>query len=620
MYSKKLRLALCSLLSASLIVSATSIPTSASAYSSNNDDNPKHITRVVKANNDGLIRFSYENDNGTELNLDTSDKSSSGLSLKQASVLPSSYSLVDNSLTTSIKDQGYSGSCWAFSAIKAMESNSILKGINSTSVDLSESHLAWFTYNRSKKKKDPLYNDGMYSTPALFNTPITDAYNSGGNAMIAIFTLARWSGAEIESNAPFSADSLAALGRMAKSMKSKENLRYHGSLHLQNAECYDNASRDEIKKALMTKGALNMSMYYDESGLESNSDTAHSYYQTNFISKESAQHNSNHCVTIVGWDDNYSKHNFKYTPKTNGAWLIANSYGTEVNDKGYFWLSYCEPSIGEIYSMDTYTKNNYDNIYQYDGAGWEDSIYYKKKNIKGANVFTNKTKKVQKLKAASFYTIMDGQKYTIQIYKNLTGSTPSTGKLVTPATTNGTAKYNGYHTIPLASDCTINPGEKFAIVVTYKYNKSSGNQALLPIEGESFNSQGTTYSFSAAARQSFYYSASHKKWYDMYKEGNNNICIKAFTVNTNAAPPSSRKSKIKLSRKSISLKKGKSYKISYKLTNASAYANVKFTSSKSSIASVSTNGTIKAKKAGKATIKAVSTDGASASVKVTVKK
>ncbi len=616
MYSKKLRLALCSLLSASLIVSATSIPASASTYSSNNDDKPKHITRVVKANNDGWIRFSSEKDKGTAIHLDTSDNSSSGLSLKQASALPSSYSLVDNSLTTSIKDQGYSGSCWAFSAIKAMESNSILKGINSTSVDLSESHLAWFTYNRSKKNSDPLYNDGMYLTPAS----IADAYNSGGNAMLAIFTLARWSGAELESNAPFSADSVAALGRMAKSMKSKENLRYHSSLHLQNAECYDNASRDEIKKALMTKGALNMSMYYDESGLESNSDTAHSYYQTSFISKESAQRNSNHCVTIVGWDDNYSRHNFKHTPKTNGAWLIANSYGTEVNDNGYFWLSYCEPSIGEIYSMDTYAKNNYDNIYQYDGAGWEDSVYYKNKNIKGANVFTNKTKKVQKLKAASLYTIMDSQKYTIQVYKNLTGSTPSTGKLVTPATTSGTAKYNGYHTIPLASECNINPGEKFAVVVTYKYNSSTGKQALLPIEGESFNSQGITYSFSAAAGQSFCYSASNKKWDDMYKEGNNNICIKAFTVNTNAAPPSSKNSKIKLLRKSISLKKGKSYKISYKLTNASAYANVKFTSSKSSIASVSTNGTIKAKKAGKATIKAVSTDGASASVKVTVKK
>lgn len=43
-----------------------------------------------------------------------------------------------------------------------------------------------------------------------------------------------------------------------------------------------------------------------------------------------AQKMANHCVTIVGWDDNYPRDNFANRPSGDGAWLIANSYGTNT--------------------------------------------------------------------------------------------------------------------------------------------------------------------------------------------------------------------------------------------------------------------------------------------------
>lgn len=55
---------------------------------------------------------------------------------------------------------------------------------------------------------------------------------------------------------------------------------------------------------------------------------------------------------------------------SNGAWLIANSYGSDYNDNGYFWVSYEEPSLSDIYTMAAESTANYENIYQYDGNGW----------------------------------------------------------------------------------------------------------------------------------------------------------------------------------------------------------------------------------------------------------
>ncbi|MDR3241169.1 MAG: C1 family peptidase [Lactobacillaceae bacterium] len=51
---------------------------------------------------------------------------------------------------------------------------------------------------------------------------------------------------------------------------------------------------------------------------------------------------SNHAVTIVGWDDTFSKEKFAkdVEPDQNGAFLVKNSWGTDWGDNGYFWISY----------------------------------------------------------------------------------------------------------------------------------------------------------------------------------------------------------------------------------------------------------------------------------------
>lgn len=668
-------------LAASIIFTSTSV----SAAQDNNAETLNVLSRVIESENNGLLRYSYVDENGKKQVL-SSSMPDEGTGLRQASNLPSKYDLRINSLSTSIKDQGVTGACWAFAAIKASESNSILKNITSSNnTDFSESHLTWYSYNGITDKSSTMYGDSITPVSAPSNIPHIfpsfenvsstnpTAYDIGGNALTAISTLAQWSGIEAEENAPFTADDYKQEYAMANSMSAGNGTsRYSSVAHLQNSECYDNSSRAQIKKALMEHGAIDISMFYDESGFENNTLNGTSFYQTKY-SGTMAQRMANHCVTIVGWDDNYSRNNFKNRPSGNGAWLIANSYGSSYNDNGYFWLSYYEPSICDIFTFDIEPASNYDNNYQYDGIGYGDTVYIKNKKIQGANVFTADNDSVQELKAVSFYTLTDKQAYNIKIYKNVSGSSPVKGTLVKECTTNGTAQFSGYHTVTLPESCTINPGEKFSVVITYKYNSSTGSQAYLPIEGQDIASSSVRYNYSSSKGQSYYYLNS--KWHDASTKGLNNICIKAFTTDldkTNVTPsatpvppaetpvasvtpgaisseppastteppsatstpgtsaipvptgsPVINHARIKISRNSVTLGRNEDYKLGVSISgNSSSLSvkNIKYTSSNNKVAVVDSAGVVTAKAAGTAVITAFMDRAEPARIEIIVKK
>ena len=111
--------------------------------------------------------------------------------LKGDSNLPASYDLRDSGVITSIKDQGNSGACWAFGTLKSAESNAIRKGfLTKNHADFSENHLAWFAFHPSERGGDKLITDGFYP----ISSDVDAAYTWGGSSLIALFTLARWSG------------------------------------------------------------------------------------------------------------------------------------------------------------------------------------------------------------------------------------------------------------------------------------------------------------------------------------------------------------------------------------------------------------------------------------------
>lgn len=644
----------------------------------------KIITRST-AYNGSLAHHHYYDTNRNEHALSTNQATGLSLFRENSASLPSSYDMREEGCVTSIKNQGYSGACWAFATVKSAESNAIRKKLTSSAnADFSENHLAWFAFHPSKRSSDLLATDGF--TPKVTRTDA--AYSWGGSPLLAVFNLAKWSGFVQESVAPFRATTQKQQQAMANTMQHKgETLRYNSSYHLQNATCYDDASTTVWKQALMQTSALTLGMYYNTSYLSASSN-GRNYYQSSYTGK-SAISAANHCVTIVGWDDNYSRLHFpaSHRPSSDGAWLIANSYGTNANDDGYFWLSYEEPSICDVYSFEVEKAGNYSNNYQYDGYGWGSALTGTTDMV-GANVFQCRRDYNQKLQAVGIYTITDNQSYTIRIYRNPKSGNPQSGTLLSSGTTTGTIAYNGFHTIPLTKPVTLSAGKKFSVVVTY--HAKLGNEIYYPIEGTGQTRSNTASSYASQTGQSYYYL--NGSWVDTSKAGQNNLCLKAYATNTATVPylqfsnpkitigtkekvtltytakhlsgkkltwkssntkiatvsskgivagkkkgtatitisygttKASMKVKVKKAPKKIrftktvkKIKKGKSYTLKTKLSSGSASYHLTFRSSKPSVASVSANGKVTARKKGTAIIKVSTYNKKSAKIKIKVR-
>lgn len=49
-----------------------------------------------------------------------------------------------------------------------------------------------------------------------------------------------------------------------------------------------------------------------------------------------------HAITIIGWDDNYSRENFnlEHRPINDGAYIVLNSWGEKFSKDGVYYVSY----------------------------------------------------------------------------------------------------------------------------------------------------------------------------------------------------------------------------------------------------------------------------------------
>lgn len=628
------------------------------------------IEHVDIANNNGLIRSKYVDENGNEVTISSRKNTKN---TRTESSLPASYDSREHGAVTPIKNQGVTGSCWAFAALKALESDSILQNLSTLAgTDYSESHLVWYTYDPLSDKTDPLYGD-------YFSSQTTDSggyYNLGGNAYYASYILADWWGAAAEEKAPFSADTNQALRKMIQSMSSKsDTLRTEADVHLKNADFYDPSDISGIKNAIMEHGSVDVSVYYDTSNMYHTS-TVTSAYESSHDAED-----ANHCVTIIGWDDSFNT--FSENAPASGAWLIANSYGENYSysTNGYYWLSYYDSSLCEICTFEAEASDKYDTNFQYDGIGWGD-LYVDTEDISFANVFTNNADSPRRIGAAGFYTATDDQPYKIEISRQLTGSSPDSGTRIDKCTTYGTVEHSGYHTISLSDSVAVAAGERFSVVVTFY--AENDNKVYVPIEGTS-NPSSSRYS--SKSGQSYVYSEG--KWMDNTSvqlgsshRNMNNVCLKALastisdteyeqqqqneplpassapasespaastttpgtTVSpspqASAAPSPSNPAVTKtpsvspspagnssaqnvvvvVKKKKVTLRKGKSKKIPIRVTPADHFKTLSFRSKNKKIATINKNGKIKAKKKGKTKIIVKIPNGTKISIKVIVKK
>lgn len=419
--------------------------------------------------------------------------------------LPKKYDSREKGIVTSVKNQYSTGSCWAFAAISAAETSVLKNGEGSVdSLDFSEAHLTWFGLKSLvSDRNDSTYGDGIASP-----SPYTD----GGNWVRSVFALARWSGVQSEENAPFYAFPVL-MGNYP------EIERYSSFAHLQNSSYIPASDSDGIKNAVISCGSITAS-YYSINNLYNFGEST-SYYQNSVT-------NSNHTVTIVGWDDTYSKDNFLKTPEGDGAWLVKNSWGEAWGDGGYFYLSYYDTSLSYFVTYEMENADNYDNNNQYDGFGYKGWAYLSEcESMSMANVF--KAKSHETLKAVSFYTVQPSVTYEVEIYKDVPeDGLPTDGALV--YTLGGFMQYRGYKTVKLSESVDLPAGTRYAAVITL--NVPSGSNACIPLEYPDGFDGAHNRSYSAEKGQSYLtVRKDYDSWIDTFTAGYNNVCIKTFTDN-----------------------------------------------------------------------------------------
>ena len=501
---------------------------------------------------------------------------------------------------TAIKDQNPYGTCWAHAAMASAEADLWKKGLADSTIDLSEWQLAYFFFHTVE---DPLGGTAGDSVTVVTDSSVEDYLDRGGNQQLATYRLATWQGVTQEVDAPYS----TVYNDRTKTLD--DSLAYGKDVyHLENAYWVSMKDRDVVKQLIMQYGACAASYYHASAYYNS---TSQWYRSEPLAEYKPTGTTTNHAITIVGWDDNYSKDNFgTYKPSSDGAWLCKNSWGEDWSKDGLFYISYEDaPNLnGTATFFDYGAGDNYDYNYQYDGGVGTAS--YSVANA--ANIYTANS--AETLKAVGIYTNDVQYTCTIKIYKSCTGG-PISGMLVSTQTV--TEPYAGFHTIVLDTPVDLEAGDTYSVVVCQTSASSSPKVQV----DSSFSWSWLTGVSSAKTGQSFI-SSNGSYWQDVSSSGYN-CRIKAYTDKRDTTTPADVKvSRITLSASTgLALTKGQTQKLTATVAPANATnQEVKWSTSDKNVATVSENGLVTAKSAGTATITCTAQDGSNvkATCKVTV--
>ncbi len=367
--------------------------------------------------------------------------------------LPSYYNSTDYGYITPIRDQNPYGTCWAHAAIASIESYMIKYKVKdaetgkaaTTSINLSESHLSWFSYTYAYDKL------GMLSGDSTILYSGNDYRDVGGNCYLATYTMMRGEGPASEST------SALAYGNMSSSGLSSSYAYNYNTTQVTDAIWIPKANVAAVKQAIMDYGAGVFTYFHDFNSSYYNESTG-AYYCNRYT-------DGNHDVTVVGWDDNYSRNNFKSScrPSKNGAWIIKNSWGTYSGKNGYYYISYEDTSGSDAACcfFKAAAKDPYQNIYQYDGTA---SGYYL--NL-GEKRFTTSTSfvanGVEDLEKVAFCTLDENTNYVVKVFLDSNTTDPTSGTLA--ATKAGVFTYPGYYSVNLDTPVYLSAGQRYSVVV-----------------------------------------------------------------------------------------------------------------------------------------------------------
>lgn len=443
--------------------------------------------------------------------------------------LPSTHDLRDNGVVPLVRNQAPWGTCWSFGATAASEI-SIMSEVGLTDpseeFDLSELHLAWFSYT-------PLPDDAGSQAGEGVHTLSTDSpgvLDQGGHPFTATSVFSSGVGPINDIDVPYrnregitidDSEGTPIFYSSEGDWSVDESLRFVQTFELEessvlpspaardlkNEYLYNAAGTKAIKEELLEGRGVVVCFCADTSypGQDDPSQYINLDTWAHYTFDEGA--GANHAVCIVGWDDDYPASNFieGQEPPGDGAWIVRNSWGSVdsefpdytsdgwgVDGGGYFYLSYYDMSLSSIESFDYYTErygneiSDYYVIDQYDymPANSVSSILLSEP-ASMANVF--EATEDQSVRSLSCETARPNTTATYQLYLlDEDYATPEDGTLLATATE--TYAFGGYHRIQLDGGFSIEQGQYYSVVVTLEV----GNKYEVIVD-RSLNETGMNY-------------------------------------------------------------------------------------------------------------------------------
>ena len=341
--------------------------------------------------------------------------------LNESLVNASYFDLRDYGLVTPVKNQGSMGACWAFGLTGALES-AYLKASNKTALlDISESNIQ---------------NSALrYS---IYGLEITI---EGVDATVGASHMLSWLGVTTSQD-----NSYDELGKIGTIINNGTKYHVHNVVLIHPRK--NTSDINKYKEALVKYGAIVVNVHGDLASNPSyNSKTYSVYYYNETFAK-----GADHAVTLIGWNDSFSRYNFKTTPPGDGAWILKNSWGSKWADDGYYYVSYYDTAFGADSSLAFIIDNNnsYEKNYQYDIIAFKIFEDYKE-NVSYQNKFTSIGSDL--ISAVGTYFNDSGVEYTINIYVN--------NELAHSQT--GVSRYYGYETIKLDKFVGLKKDDEFIV-------------------------------------------------------------------------------------------------------------------------------------------------------------
>ncbi len=225
--------------------------------------------------------------------------------------LPTKFNLKDK-INIQVEDQESFGLCWAFASLKSLETNVALK--KNKNYDFSEMHVDYLTSNLFYGSRT-IHDGGSFE---YFEDYLTV------------------SGPILESTLKYKDyEDYKDFNTYKNILNVTKTISYPGIYKNDDVTQEEvNKFRKIVKNHIMQNGSLYAS-------IDSHQINEEDEYTTEYCSDDCMR---NHAISIVGWDDNYPKENFKdhkgKHPSQNGAYIALNSWGKEFGEDGYFYISY----------------------------------------------------------------------------------------------------------------------------------------------------------------------------------------------------------------------------------------------------------------------------------------